>query len=402
MTATASTTERAALGAPPLDTLVARAPERRRAPLYHAAALILTAAARSRYRVQALGPAAARLEPSTLLVANHPQEADPAVAVAALYPRLYRPWRKELLVHFTLRDDLHARGFLAGYPLRLPLLARRLLFPIGLARVLDGPLPCPALRSAHRMLVVDLLRAEPDAELDELLPAELVHRLHARASELGRPAPRRARDALAGVYADLLWWVVRAEDVAGSLAENLFAERSAAARADFRRFVEIIRGGGVVLISPEGRSSPDGSLQPLKAGVGALVRIARPRVVQPLGIAYDPLVRGRSRAYVGVGAAVPPPRRNADAFVRALLAHTVPLTVGQVVAAALADGEGRTAAERLAREVDRAAAERRPVPPELHDPAVRALRVAEALAAARARPERLPRLLAAYRSARGR
>jgi hypothetical protein len=142
-------------------------------------------------------------------------------------------------------------------------------------------------------------------------------------------------------------------------------------------------------------------LQPLKAGVGVLVRVARPRVLQPLGIAYDPLVRGRTHAYVGVGAPVPPPRRDADAAVRALLAGAIPLTVGQVVADALADGARRRAADRLAREVGHAAAVGRPVPPELHDPAVRARRVAEALVVAGSHPERLPRLVAAYRSARG-
>lgn len=382
------------------DRLVELAPERRRAPLYHAAALLLAAGARPFFRVRPIDTEGWRLEPSSLLVVNHPHEADPIVAVAALYPHLYRPWRRELLVHFTLRDDLHARGFFAGYPLHMPLWARRLLFPLGLGPVFDGPLPCPALRTPTRMLAVDLLRAEPDAELDELLPIAHVERLQARAAELGRPVPRVARDVLGGSYADLLWWVVRAEDAAGSLAENAFAERAAAARVDFRRFVDIIRAGGVVLISPEGRSSKDGALQPVKSGVGALVRIARPDVVRPLGIAYDPLVPGRTHAYVAVGRPAPAPRRDAETAVRRLLARTVPLTAGQVVADALARGEGRDAADRLAREVERAVADGRPVHPELHDPAVRARRVGDALVVARAHPERLPRLVAGYRSAR--
>lgn len=385
---------------PSCDRLVERAAVPRRAPLFHLAAFLLTAGARAAYRVRALGADDLQLEPSTLYAVNHPREADPAVAVAALYPHLYRPWRRDLLVHFTLRDDLHRRGFFAGYPLRLPLWARRLLFPIGLGRVFDGPLPCPALRSANRMLVADLLRSRPDAELDELLPHDDLERIRRRADRLGRPAPRLARDALQGSYADLLWWVVRAEDAAGSLAEQAFADRAAGARRDFRRFVGIIRGGGIVLISPEGRSSRDGGLQPLRAGAGALLRIARPRRVRPLGIAYDPLVRGRPYAYVGVGAAVPPPRRDPDEALRSLLAATVPLTVGQVVADALDRGARTQLRGRLAREVDRAAAEGRPVDPALHDPDVRDERLATALAVARAHPERLPRLVAGYRSAR--
>lgn len=397
-------TTRPTAAAPPAeqairDTLVERAAVPRHAPLYHLAALVLTAGARAAFDVRALGADRLRLEPSTLLVANHPHEADPAVAVAALYPALYRPWRRELLVHFTLRDDLYARGFFAGYPLQMPLWARRLLFPLSLRRVFDGPLPCPALRSAGRMLVADLVRAYPQADLDELLPQEMVERLRRRAAEQGLRAPERGCDVDRSVYADLLWWVVRRDDAAGSLAEEAFADRAVAARNDFRRFVDIIRTGGVLLISPEGRSSPDGGLQPLKPGVGALLRVGRPHRVQPIGIAYDPLVAGRTLAYVGVGAAVAP-RRDADRQVRELLAGAVPLTVGQVVA----DAVDRRATARLdtllAEAVDRALATGRPVEPALRDPAVRARRLGAALAAARAHPERLPRLAAAYRTAR--
>jgi hypothetical protein len=138
----------------------------------------------------------------------------------------------------------------------------------------------------------------------------------------------------------------------------------------------------------------------LKAGVGALVRVARPRVVRPLGIAYDPLTRGRPWAYVGVGPSVPPPRHDPEGAVRDLLARAVPLTVGQVVADALAAGAADGLERRLADEVERAVAERRPVDAALRLRDVRARRLEEALAVARAHPERLPRLVAAYRSAR--
>lgn len=383
------------------DSLVARAPVPRAPAIYHAAGLLLAAAGRAAFRVRALGAERLRLEPSTLLVANHPHEADPAVAVAALYPHLHRPWRKSLLVHFTLRDDLYTQGFFAGYPLNMPLRARRAVYPLGLRRVFDGPLPCPVLRSADRMLAVDLLRWNPDAELEVLLPDDLAARFRLRALELGKPPPRAASDVLNGAYADLLWWVVHSDAAAGEQMERAFADRATAARHDFRRFVDIVRSGGVVLISPEGRSSPDGALQQLKPGAGALVRLAHPRAVVPLGIAYDTLVRGRPWAYVAVGAAVQPPRRGVDEALRNLLARTVPLVVGQVVADALLRRERDGLADRLAREVEAAEASGRPFDPLLKAPAERAARIRVALDAAERHPERLPRLAACYRSVRG-
>ena len=382
------------------DAVVARAGIRRRSLFYDAVALGLTAYARLAFRVRALNGEALRLEPETLLIANHPSEADVPVAVAALYRQVHTPGREKLLVHFALRDDLHTRGFFAGMPPGLPFWARRLLHPVGVGPVLRRMLPTPPIRSATQLLVVDLLRARPDAELEAILVADDVADLRARALGLGRTVPRTGRETLKGLYADLLWRPVHADDPIPPLAEEVFAERRAAARRDFERFVRIVRSGGVLLLSPEGRRSPDGGLQPLRRGAGLLVRRARPARVWPLGIAYDPLTRGRPWAYVGVGEPTEPPRREPDRALHALLARTVPLTVGQVVADALDRGERDGLERRLAAEVERALDERRPLDPALRDRAERRARLGEALAVADEQPERLPPLLAAYRSAR--
>ena len=390
----------AAVAEPVDDPLVARVGTPRRSLFYDAVALGLTAYAHLAFRLRALAAESLRLEPSTLLIANHPSDADVPVAVGGLYPLVQTPGRKKLLVHFALRDDLHARGFFAGMPPGLPLWARRLLFPVGIGPVLRTMLPAPPIRSATRMRVVDLLRARPDAELEQLLRAEDVACVRARALELGRRAPRRALDALEGVYADLLWRQVDLDDGVPPLAVEVFAQRRGAARRDFSRLVEIVRNGGVLLLSPEGRKSPDGGLQPLRRGAGLLVRRARPAVVWPLGIAYDTLAFGRPWAYVAVGEPSDPPREEPEVALHALLARTVPLTVGQVVADALdRDGDGDLE-HRLAVEVEQALDERRPFDPALRDADERRARLGEALAVAAAHPDRLPPLLAAYRSVR--
>jgi 1-acyl-sn-glycerol-3-phosphate acyltransferase len=231
------------------------------------------------------------------------------------------------------------------------------------------------------MRLVELLREHPRARLDELLPAGLVRRF-------GLRGDARAAETLSGRYAELLWRVVGADELAGPLAAETFRRRAAAATDDFRELVSLLRGGGTLVVFPEGRPSPDGALGPMQRGLAALVRRARPAALRPLAFAYDPLTRGRPYACVGVGPLVEPP---ADAgAVLALLRRTTPLTAGQLVAAGTAD--------RADEEIDAALAEGRPVVPELLDPARRRARLAEARVAADRAP--LERLSREYESAR--
>lgn len=374
-------------------------PVRRRALFYDLVGLGLTAYSRCAYRLRTVGRPL-RLEPSTLLVANHPRESDPVVMVGALYPTIQRFGRKQRLVHFMLRPDLCERGFFAGMPLGLPLWARRLLFPIGLGTSLERWLPCARIRAANKMLVVDLVRACPDSRLEDLLPPANLAQLRERARSLGRRTPRVGRDVIHGVYADLLWWVVCADDAPGEAVRALFARRAGQARGDLDGFVDVIGAGGVLLISPEGRASPDGSLQRLQRGAALLVRRAKPARVWPLAVAYDGLTTGRTWAYVGVGTPVPADAARTDEALRSLLTRTVPLTVGQVVADALERGTTASLERRLADEVAAARAQGRPVDPDLFGADVRRARVHDALTAAEAHPERLPRLVSAYRSVR--
>jgi 1-acyl-sn-glycerol-3-phosphate acyltransferase len=382
------------------DDVVARAGTRRRALFFDLVAVGLGAWARRAFRVEAVGAERFALEPGTLLVCNHASDADVPVLVAALYRHGYRPGRRKLLVHFSMRHDLHLRGFFGGYPTGISPRVRRLLFRIGIAPVLDWGLPTPPLRPATRMRAVELVREHPEEPLRDLVGEPLLQQFRLRAERLGRTPPVLARDANRGVYADLLWREVTPEETTGEAAAGSWQRRAAAAGADFRRFVGIVREGGVLLLFPEGTPSPDGSLQPLRRGVGALVRRASPRVLLPLALAYDPLTGGRPYAYVGVGAAIEPPRREVEQAVAALLARTVPLAVGQVVADALERGDRAGLAERLEREVAEAVAAGRPVPAALLDPLERSRMLEDAVAAAAAHPERLPRLLMTYRSTR--
>jgi 1-acyl-sn-glycerol-3-phosphate acyltransferase len=348
--------------------------------LYDAGALGLAGYARTRFRVRPLGARFA-LDPGGLVVSSHRSDADVPVLVSVLYRHAYGRFRlrgREL--HFAVRDDLFLRGFFGGYPPGLPQWARRLLYPVAVGGILEQRLPCHPIRSATRLRLVELFAEHQEAPVAELLSDDLLRPFRER----GLQREAQGRDALRGRYADLLWRVVEPAELTGPLAEESWRRRAAAALADFRALCEVIRTGGTLLVFPEGRPSPDGELGPVQPGLAALVRRARPRSLQPLALAYDPLVRGRPLAYVGIGE----PREPTDdeEAVLELLRRTTPLTAGQLVASRGGDAE-----------VEAALAEGRPVAPELRDPAARAARLAEARAAAAGRD--LGRLAREFRSA---
>jgi hypothetical protein len=287
-------------------------------------------------------------------------------------------------------------GFFAGFPPDLPPRARRLLYPVGVGRWLPLVNVFP-IRSARVARLGEIFAARPDEPLADLVPAETLEAFRVR-GPVGR-----AGDALRGAYADLLWQAVSpGEGVTGDL-DDFWSRRAAQAAGDFRRLVELLRDGRVLVVFPEGRPSPDGEIGPIRPGIGALVRRGRPAAVRPLAVAYDPLVRGRTRVHLTLGDPVAPPSDEVETEILRLLRRTMPLTCGQVVAAQLAAGaEADPAAlERdLADAVALARAEGRPVEPELETAEGRRRRLGEALAAAPRKADELPVLARELASAR--
>jgi hypothetical protein len=334
--------------------------------------------------VRALGAPFA-LEPRTLVVSSHRSDDDVPVLVACLYRQAHGSWRHNARLHFAVRDDLFVRGFFAGYPPRVPGVLRRALYPVNVGPTLRAHLPCHPIRSATRMRLAEFLGEHPDEPLEALLPVELA--VPFRDATLGR-------DALRGTHARALWRVASPEELDTPAAAVSWARRRAGALDDFRELVEVVRGGDSLAIFPEGRPSPDGELGPIMDGVTAIVRRARPERIVAVAPAYDPLVAGRTRAYLATSAPIPPTDDAGE--ILAVLRRTTPLTVGDSVAAALADRSDPE--RRLAADVEAARDEGRPYEPELDDAGVRRRRASAAVAAAQGRP--LDRLVRTYRSAR--
>lgn len=332
-----------------------------------AIALGMTVYVRSRFRLRCFDAERLSSARGTIVAVSHRSDDDVPVLAAALYTQWARavaqgrPWPT-----FVAREDLFLRGFLAGWQPGLPIHMRRALFRMRISSPLER-LQCVPVREPLRMRLVELLLSDPDRELDGWLPAELERALLKRARALGRPQPRAGREVIDAAYADVLWEPVDRDQTHN--ADAAWRAHLDRAVADLRRIVEIVRRGDHLVIFPEGDTSPDGQIGPIRPGLGSLVRRGGARLIQPVSIAYDPLVSGRPRAYVAVARALEITSRNGAERGRAVTAALragTPLTPGQLAADALQ--RGLTATALLAEAEDylmHARASGRPVEPGL-------------------------------------
>ena len=280
-------------------------------------------------------------------------------------------------VCFAARDDLFRPGVVAaGVPLPGPL--ARLVWPLSpgpwLPRVRTYPIRRPTGLKLEQV-VADL---PGDTPLESVLGPRLIALLDRAADARGRHAPRTVADIRDARHARVLWEDVREADLVGSLGREIWRRHVARAAGDVRRLVGMVRDGRPMLLFPEGRVSPDGAIGPIGDLLDLVVRRGRPRVVLPLGIAYDPLTRHRTEVIVGAGAPIPPGDEPIQVVAGVALRRAVPVTCGQVLARyvtrACAGGVASTAgARQLADEVARAAtAQGRPVARRLRSSARRA------------------------------
>ncbi len=348
--------------------------------LYDAIALGMWVNTRSVFRVTTIGPVPSRLERGTLLVSTHRAETDVPLVCPSIYLG-YGLWRRRSVrPHFAAREDVFEPGFFAGFPDRMPLLARRALYGVGVGRVLSRlpmhPLPYP---DAKRLRLGRALAAVPaETALETLLPPETLAPFTDRARRANIPPPLTAGEALRGAYADLLWRFCRRDELADPIFDAAWQRRAVEATAEIRDLIELVRSGEVLVLFPEGRPSPDGAIGPVRGGAGMLVRRGRPESVLPVGLAYDPLQR-RPRAFVAFGRPLTDLSGNVEASILRSLMLTTPLTCGQVVAGHLvdvADGTRPTVAlaeldDALRRAVTTARSDGRPVDPALTETAIR-------------------------------
>jgi 1-acyl-sn-glycerol-3-phosphate acyltransferase len=358
--------------------------------LYDAVGIAMRAYSRAAFRVRYVGPKSFRLRPGTLIAATHRKETDVPVIAPELYFRASLWKHRSERMHFAARDDMFLRGFFAGFPPEMSLRARRLLFPLSVGRFLPRVEVHP-ISSASTARLFEFLDASPETPVADVIPVRLLARLRER----GLADSARAKDALRGEYADLLWEPVSR----GEGPEPFWSARAARATADFRELVGLMRAGHSLLVFPEGRPSPDGEIGPLRRGLDALVRRGKPERILPVTLAYDPLVLGRTEVVLAFAETVPPPHEGLENAVLERLKRNTALTAGQFVAHELsARREPHPAA--FAAELESARALGRPVDPVLADPARRAAKLAEARTAAETKPDELAFLAREFETAR--
>ena len=370
--------------------------------LYDAVGHGMWAYSKVAFRVTVLDPEGFAAEPGTLVAVTHRRETDVPVICPSLYFAMGGRRNADARMHFAARDDMFLPGFFAGFPPELPLRTRRLLYGIGVGRWLPRVNVFP-IRSAQVARVGEVLAARRSRPLGELLPEDEAAGFAERASTRGLALPERGADVLRGDYADLLWRPLAPRN--GDGLDEFWSGRAAQAARDFRTLVEIVRDGNVLIVFPEGRPSPEGEIGPIRPGTGALVRRGKPAAVRPLAVAYDPLVRGRTRVCLAHGPPVQLPKDDVEGMLLALLRVTMPLTCGQVVATLLeagAEAEVAVLERELADAVAVAREEGRQVEPDLLAPESRRRRLSEALAVAPRKANELPFLAREYASARAR
>jgi 1-acyl-sn-glycerol-3-phosphate acyltransferase len=346
-------------------------------------ALGMTAYIRASFRLTVFGAERLRVEPGQIFAPTHRSDNDVPLLITVLYPAWSAAVRQGTAwPTFAVMIELFLPGFFAGYPSGLPLSLRRLLWPYQPGGVLERHLQCVPVREPDRMRLQELVRRAPHEALDRLVPAEVFDALSMRAAALGRPRPHHGADVLDGGYADLLWTYIERDSAPEP--EEAWRAHSRAAVQEFRRLAESLATGGSVILFPEGGLSTDGEIGRLQPGLGSLARRGNARRVQPVALAYDPLVSGRTRAYVAFGAAIESGEGRLVPAVALALRTATPLTPGQLAATAVVRGDASPAAlDRAAADaIDRARAEGRPVEPALLGPA-RVHTLARALAKAR-------------------
>jgi hypothetical protein len=159
----------------------------------------MAAYVRGRFALRVFGREHVRIEPGQIFAPSHRSDNDVPVLITVLYPA----WsaaiaRGAAWPTFGAMIELFLPGFFAGYPARIPLTLRRLAWPYQPGGVLERHLQCVPVREPDRMRLQELLRHDPDERLEDLLPAELMRLLGARAAALGRGGPVRAADVSKG------------------------------------------------------------------------------------------------------------------------------------------------------------------------------------------------------------
>lgn len=263
----------------------------------------------------------AQREP-TYYALQHKRDDDPFFVLPAL---LLRRGSLSLArsIHFGLRADAFARGFLARL-VESPRWFAFLLFGLNVGPILAalGAHPLFAIQQSPHETWLRLARArDGDRPVAETLDPALIDRL-AEASHI--PASQLATLSIQ----DLLQWHFQRYLQAYGNAD-LFAEpyRHAIAhhsvellRDQLADLADLLRHGAALLGAPEGELTPDGRIGQVSSAFTRILHLGPPRLtVVPISTTYDTMTARRMKVFITIGAPLHfEPREDRQRVERAL------------------------------------------------------------------------------------
>jgi 1-acyl-sn-glycerol-3-phosphate acyltransferase len=242
--------------------------------------------------------------PSTLITINHKRDLD----ILLIAPTLHLKktiFREPLRMYFVARDDLFEPGFLtAHFPFSFPL--GRLLHRVNLAPVMHAFSGYPISSVIHKRLgplVKEVMQSEGDIRLGDTVKPDFVRKI---AEQFGKEDTAVDRLTLSGFLGYEFRTLHEEFTDTGILKEGLARKVRRQSILDvedqLRFFAGVLKQGGICLLSPEGRLSPDGHFWPVRSGLYRLLSLAGLDVtILPVNTTYDFMTRKRMRAHVAAG-----------------------------------------------------------------------------------------------------
>lgn len=311
---------------------------------------------RARYQIKVRGLENFTRSPSSLVVFNHRRDADTPIIGNVLFGR-HGLWARDVAPVFVAREDLFRTGFLAHYLKEWPSPARRLLYHLNLRPFLWALRAHPMRRIAERTLrevLEDVLRVFGDLPLHQVLKAEWVERFEQLAPPGERPL--RLRQLLEERFEPLLRQGYGLTKLSRRQFRALKPCERAAIESQLQLFVEMLDGGEVLQLAPEGAVSRDGRFARIRAGLHVLLNRPQAHVrVVPVGITYDFMTTSRQWVFVNVGPEMTElrglrPSEASSRVTKAILAQstiTVSQLASQLVLAVQSRGGGVLLRARL-------------------------------------------------------
>ena len=273
-----------------------------------AVGLILVTAANIVSRMEIHGLQYARQHAKAYLAITHKRDLD---TFGPVFPVLRaRGWNALTGdVRFAMRGDAFNRGFLSRIVVR-PLWLTWLLRPLAIGGILRGiglyPLHDLRIRPAEEW-VRDHLESEGDALIGDTVSSEFIQYLSAATQVLRPVFERQPLSTL------LVWQYHRPMQVywgteifTGGARRHAEQRIIARARQELDAVAAWLHGGGSLYGSPEGKLSPDGTVNKISSGFHRVLRAAPDdTAVIPIAIIYDFMTTKRLHMCVEVLPAIP-------------------------------------------------------------------------------------------------